>query len=199
MSGLFRWLRKQRIKATSLAAALLAGLLLHLSAVLATSHLAVNPAIAALASFGAVNQMAVVPVYIEGHPQPAFLSPGERYAVCRFDLRNGPVDLRATLGSDDWVLAIYSPSGANVFALSGADLDRRGVELLLAVEGAAKGPPLPIAHDSGLVTAVGLTNRTGLAVITAPAVRLADAALADKLLGQASCKQRPVSTLSGAG
>lgn len=199
MSRIARLLRKQRVKASWLAAAVLAGLLLHIGAVLAITHLGSNPAIVALSSLGPVNQMSVLPPVTPGHQPLPFLSPAERYAVCRFDLRKGPVAVHAVLGGDDWVVAIYAPTGANVFNISGADLERREIELVLAGNGETKGPPLPIARDAGLSTTVGLAARTGIAVISAPGTRLADAGSVEKLLSQATCTPRTRSGLPGPG
>ena len=81
----------------------------------------------------------------------------------RGHLHRGQVALHAVLGGDDWIVAIYAPTGANVFSISGADLERRTVDLLLAVSGDSRAQALPIARDSGLTTTVGLAARTGIA------------------------------------
>lgn len=191
MNNILRLLKRQRVNATWLAAAVLAGLLLHIGLVLAITHLSSNPAIAAMTKITTANQIVIVPPATPGHQLLPFQSPAERIAICRFDLHRGQVALHAVLGGDDWIVAIYAPTGANVFSISGADLERRTVDLLLAVSGDSRAQALPIARDSGLTTTVGLAARTGIAVISAPATRPADAAVAQQLLGQAACTLHP--------
>jgi len=190
MIFVLRWLGKLRIKPLWLVAAVLCGLLLHIGLVLALMHLWPNQAYAALAKLSASNQMIVLEPVSAGHQPLPFLSPAERYALCRFDLRKGPVTINATLGDDDWLIAIYNPSGENVYAISGADLERRDVELVLALRDNDHAASLPIIRDGGITTAVGLSDRTGIAVVEAPSTRTAYAKSTEKLLAQATCVQR---------
>jgi len=190
MNSFLRLLRKLRVNVLWLAAAVLAGLLLHIGAVLAITHLSPNPAVAALSKLGAANEMVVLPPVTAGHQPLPFMSPAERYAMCRFDLRKGPVALHAVLGGDNWTIAVYGPTGANEYAVAGADLERREVELLLAAGSDGQGPSLPIARDASVTTAVGLASRIGIAIISAPAARSAEGDVIERLLSQASCTQR---------
>jgi len=193
MSWLWRRLRKLPVNGRWLAAAVLAGLLLHLGTVLAINHFLPNRAIAAIAQLGPANQMTVLEPVAKGHQPLPFLSPMERYAVCRFDLRKGPVALHTVLGGDDWTLAIYGATGANVFAAAGSDLERYEVELLLALNSDGTGAGLPIAKDAGVATTLALTERTGIAIISAPVGQSAYGDLTDRLLAEATCTQRPKS------
>lgn len=190
MSGLFRFFRKLRISLLWLAAAVLAGLLLHIGAVLAITHFGQNSAVAAWSELGQVNTMTVLPPVSAGHQPLPFLSPTERYAVCKFDLRKGPVALHVVVGSDDWEVAIFGPTGANVYAVTGADLERHEFEILLATSSDGRAASLPIAGESGVTTAVGLAARTGIAVISAPTGRSANDTQTERLLSQASCTPR---------
>ena len=186
-----RWMLRLRPSLLWLAAAVLAGLLLHIGAVLALAHFAPNRALAALAKLGTVNKMEVLDPVTQDHQPLPFLSPTERYAVCRFDVRKGSVSVNLPLGGDDWVVAVYGARGANVFALSGADLERREVELVLtAREAGSAGSPLPIVRDGSTATLVPVTDRTGLVLISAPAARPAYAGATERMLRDATCTQR---------
>lgn len=191
MTWPLRWMIRLRPNLLWLAAAVLAGLLLHIGTVLGLAHFAPNSAFAALANMGPVNQMAVLAPVTPDHQPLPFLSPTERYAVCRFDVRKGSVAVNLTLGGDDWVVAVYGARGANVFALSGADLERREVELVLSArEQGSASSPLPIARDGSTTTLVPLADRTGLVVISAPATRPAYAEATERMLRDATCTQR---------
>jgi len=191
MNRLWRSLRNIRIRPLWLAAAVLSGILLHLGLVLWATHLGLHRGFSTLAKLGPVNQMAVLaPVTAEIQPV-AYLSPSERYAICRYDLRKGPVTVKAKLGDDDWIVAVYDPNGANVFSVRGADLARREIELTLASKDDAAGLALPIANDDRVETTLGLDDRTGIAVIEAPATRIAYAGQTAQFLSQASCALRP--------
>jgi len=186
-----RWMLRLRPNLLWLAAAVLAGLLLHIGAVLALAHFAPNRALATLSAMAAVNRMAVLDPVTPDHQPLPFLSPAERYAVCRFDLRKGPVAINLTLGGDDWMVAVFGARGANVYALSGADLERREIELVLtARETGGAGSPLPIVRDGSSTTVVPVADRTGLVVISAPATRPAYAEATGRMLREATCTQR---------
>lgn len=190
MSALWRLVRKFRPNLLWLTAAVLAAVLLHIGTVLTVMHFGTNSAFAALAQLGPVNQMTVLEPVSAGHQPLPFLSPAERYAICRFDLRKGPVALDAKLGGDDWMIAVYSSKGVNEFAISGADLDRRDVEVVLTARDDGLGPPLPIAKDGSVSTAISLTDRTGIAVVSAPATRAAYIETVQQLLSGATCTLR---------
>lgn len=188
MNRLWRYLRQIRLRPVWLGAAVLSGILLHLVTVLAAPHLAANRSYASLAKLGAVNKLTVLAPVAAGRQPLAYLSPTERYAICPFDLRRGPVTLRARLADDDWLVAIYAPNGANVFSVSGADLARRTLELVLATKDNDAGLALPIAGGDA-ATSLSLDERTGIAVIQAPATRASEAAQTQHLLEAASCTQ----------
>ena len=186
-----RLLRRLRIKWVWLAAAVLAGAFLHIATVLAVNQMTPHRGIQTLALAGQVNNMTVLPPVTASFQPLPFLSPDTRYAVCRFDLNKGPVVIHATLGDDNWTVALYAPSGANVYAVAGADLEQRDVELLLAVSQDTQGAALPIAHDASSTTiTVGMPSRTGVAIISAPMTSTADADKTARLLTQAACTAR---------
>ena len=124
MRPVVRFLRSLRIKWVWLAAAVLAGVFLHIATVLAVTQVTPHRGIQILAGIGQINSMTVLPPVTAAYQPLPFLSPDTRYAVCRFDLHKGPVVIHATLGDDNWTVALYAPSGANVYAVAGADLEQ---------------------------------------------------------------------------
>lgn len=192
MRPVVRFLRSLRIKWVWLAAAVLAGVFLHIATVLAVTQVTPHRGIQILAGIGQINSMTVLPPVTAAYQPLPFLSPDTRYAVCRFDLHKGPVVIHATLGDDNWTVALYAPSGANVYAVAGADLEQRDVELLLATSADTQGAALPIARDASSTTiTVGMPSRTGVAIISAPMASAAEADKTARLLTQAVCNARP--------
>ena len=192
MMRLLKLLRRLRIKWFWLAAAVLAGVFVHIATVLAVTQFGSHRGIAAVAQIPQINSMVVLPLVAAGHQLLPFMSPSTRYAVCRFDLRKGPVVIHATLGSDSWTVALYSATGANVYAVSGADLQQRDVELLLSATQDSQGASLPITRDAAATTiTVGMPTHTGVAMISAPMASMAEGNTAARLLTLAVCNARP--------
>ncbi len=191
MMRLPRVLSRLRVRWLWLAAALLAGLLLHFAAVFTVTYALPRPDMAVLATLSPLNTLTVLPPITPEHQPLPFMMADTRYAICRYDIRKGPVVLHASFGDDDWTIALYSPSGDNVYVVSGADLDRREIELLLTATQDGLASPLSTAKDAAATSVtVGLANRTGVAIISAPMAGPAFGSAIERLLLQASCQQR---------
>jgi uncharacterized membrane protein len=186
-----RFIRKLRIRWHWLAAAVLAGILLHFIAVFAVTNAFARRDLGALGNLGPTNAMTVLaPITHDNQPMP-FMMPDTRYAVCLYDIAKGPLVLRATLGDDDWSIALYDPNGDNVYVVTGADLDRREIELLLTAKQDGLASPLSTSKDAAATSVtVGLASRTGIAIISAPMAGAAFATSVERLLLQASCQPR---------
>ena len=128
------WARFTSINVSMVAAALFAAAILHILATLATPALTPSSAFGRLASGLPENTMRILPpVSAEAQPLP-FLSPDARYAICRFDTRDGTVNVSAILPDPGWTLALFSPEGDNFFT-SVASPERRPEVTLLLVPG----------------------------------------------------------------
>lgn len=129
------WTRVTSVNIPLAAAALFAAAILHILATLATPHLIPTSGYGRLAGDLPENAMRILPpVTADAQPLP-FLSPDARYAVCRFDTRDGPVSLSAVLPEPGWTLALFSPDGDNFFT-SVASPDRRPeVSILIVAAG----------------------------------------------------------------
>lgn len=184
-------IRRLRIRWHWLAAACLAGLLLHFALVFTVAYALPRSSIIALSGLGPLNTMAVLPPITDAYQPLPFLMRDTRYAVCRYDISKSPLVLRATLGDDDWSIALFDPAGSNVYVVSGADLDRRDIELLLTSRQDGIATPLSTTKDAAAASVtVGLASRTGIAVLSAPIPGPAFASAAERLLLQASCQLR---------
>jgi uncharacterized membrane protein len=152
-----------------IAAPIAAGIL-HICATLAAPYLTAASAYSRLAPALPLNKIQVLhPITPGAEPLP-FLSPHARYAMCRFDTANGPVNVTATLPPDPgWMLAVISPQGDNVYAAASTPGRSTPIALVLVpsedhflgVTPEARGiardvqPPAPIAATRGIVVVRG--------------------------------------------
>jgi uncharacterized membrane protein len=128
------WARITSINIPLTAAAVFAAAILHILATLATPHLAPASGFGRLAGDLPENAMTILPpVTPDAQPLP-FMSPDARYAICRFDTRDGAVNVSALLPDPGWTLALFSPEGDNFFT-SVASPERRPEVSLLLVPG----------------------------------------------------------------
>ncbi len=196
--GVPGFIRRLRIRWLWLVSAGLAGMLLHFASVFTVTYALPRRGFDTLASLGSVNTMAVLPLISADYQPLPFMMRDTRYAVCRYDISKSPLVLRATLGDDDWTIALFDPSGSNVYVVSGGDLDRREIELLLTSKQDGIATPLSTAKDAAAASVtVGLAGRTGIAVLSAPIAAPAFASAAERLILQASCQPR--GKVAGAG
>jgi uncharacterized membrane protein len=162
--------------------------LIHIVAVLMLPVLAPRNAQARLAELGPVNTMIELPAAAPGKQAMPMMAPDVRYAFCRFDLSNGPVRLSATIADDLWLIGLYSPEGDNFYAVTGADLKKANIELVIAsadqtVEEA--GVDSPESTDEVLVVSSPVNQ--GIALIRAPLKGPSRAARAEEALKATSC------------
>ncbi len=146
----------------------LAGLI-HVVAVLALPALAPKNAWARLVPLGAPNTMILLPAASPGNQVMPMMGPDIRYAICRFDLKAGPVRLRAGVPNDLWMIALYTPAAENFFTVQGADIRRGKIDLIIAKEDqevAESGVDAP--EEAEDVVVVKSPVEEGVAMIRAP-------------------------------
>lgn len=114
------------------AAGLILAGILHIVLVVAAPFTARNTAWQRLGSTLTSNAMRLLPPATPGNQMLPYMAPDVRYAVCRFDLSNGPVLVRSRFLDAAWSLALYTPLGDNFFAMTSADLQKPEIELLLS-------------------------------------------------------------------
>ncbi len=165
----------------------LAGLL-HILAILALPHLSSQTAWQRLSKAGEPNTMVRLAPGKDGKQVLPMMAPDIRYAVCRFDLKDGPVRLITPTENDLWVVALYTPSGENFYAVTAEDLVRPLFNLIIATENQTvieEGVDAPVEADQ--VAVVRSPTFQGLAVIRAPLKGQSEAASAEKALANAYC------------
>ena len=165
----------------------LAGLI-HIVAVLMLPTLAPRNAHARLAALGPANTMIEIPAATPGRQAMPMMAPDVRYALCRFDLANGPVLLRAVIPDELWLIGLYTPEGENFYSVVGADMKRAQIDLVIAapdqtVEEA--GVDAPESSDDVIVVNAPVTE--GIALIRAPLAGPSRASYAERALKTTSC------------
>jgi uncharacterized membrane protein len=165
----------------------LAGLI-HVVAVLTLPMLAPRDAQARLAALGPANTMIQLPVAAPGRQVMPMMAPDVRYAVCRYDLSEGPVRLRARIADGLWLIAFYTPLGENFYAVSGADMKRSEVDLIIATTDqtvAEVGVDSTEAFDNVVVVSSPVVE--GIALIRAPLAGPSRGAEAERALKATHC------------
>jgi uncharacterized membrane protein len=150
-------------------AGLILGGILHILAVLTTPLTADETAMARIADAAPVNAATVLPPARPETQLFAYMAPDVRYVLCRFDISKDPVAVRTPLLEPSWSIALYDENGDNFYAITGADLQRREAELVLALSEDGS-TALPFGNDAPTTAiTVSVPSRTGLLVIRAPA------------------------------
>lgn len=78
-----------------------------------------------------LHEMVLLPALRPGNERLPFQSAGMRYAICRYDTKDGDVSVRASLPEPGWVLALYSNAGDNFYVAVGQPGRRLNVALQL--------------------------------------------------------------------
>jgi uncharacterized membrane protein len=169
-----------------LLAIVLAGLI-HLAAVLALPSVAPKNAFARLKPLGDANVMIELPPVKPGEETMPMQVPDVRYAFCRYDLSGGPVRLSAVIPDDLWLIAFYTPKGDNFYAVSGADMRRGKVDMIIN----ETGQPVPEADadapEEEEVVVVESPLKEGIAMIRAPLSGASRSARTAEALKSATC------------
>ena len=165
----------------------LAGLI-HVVAVLTLPMLAPRDAHARLAALGPANKMIQLPRPAPGRQVMPLMAPDVRYAVCRYDLSQGPVRLKARIADGNWLIAFYTPLGENYYTVVGGDLKRPDVDLIVAMEDqpvAEVGVDSPEAFDNVVVVSSPVVE--GIALVRAPLTGQSRSAEAERALKATYC------------
>ena len=169
---------------TVTAAALLGGIV-HICATFVASFSTTGQAYSLLADKLPVNSMTVLPLQGPGHQILPFLPPDMLYAMCRYDLRGGPVIVRATVPDAGWALSVHTPEGSNLYVLPGQRQRRTEVSFVLK----STAPDMqPIAQRENMPeTQIASPAPEGLVILRAPLRGLAWTAETEAILQHAAC------------
>ena len=162
-------------------ATLVLALIVHFSSVLAIPSLSENDAWRRLLAHTDRNQMRVISGVEETNQLWAFHAPDTKYAICRFDLTNGPVRVDFQLLRGYWSVAIYDDESRNFYAADGYDLLRSSMSLMLL------GPDHAQETESALP--ISVPSDQGLVVIRAPVDHHVMVDFVESVLEKATCQQ----------
>lgn len=169
------------------------GAAVHICIILFLPFLAQGDAWGRLENMSKVNEMTLLPGSDSKQRSIAFMAPDVRYAACRYDLSNGPLQLRAPLPNDLWSIALYSRHGENYYLISGRDVQSRAVNLLVVVDKTIDNEKPEERNLSGTGNdvlreiTVSAPSTTGIILIRAPIPNPAFAKEVSSLLKQAFC------------
>lgn len=115
----------------TIGAGLVAAGIIHIAAVLGAPYLAQHDGWGRLTAISSTNQLYVLP---PGSPEIVPLpsaAPDIGYAFCRFDLSKGNVVFESVIPSRIWSAAMHTRYGENFYVISGADIQRERIRMLL--------------------------------------------------------------------
>lgn len=174
-----------------LTAALMAAGVVHIVAALALAELGTARPFARLKPVLAANTATLLEPVSPGRQPLPFMMPHMAYAVCRFDVRAGPVLVKTTLEADGWSLSLHGPGGENFHLVPGTAQRLTPVELIIVPPGNrfyAHTPELLFMNEQ--VPEVKPAEPEGLVVLRAPFRGVADRIDVERRLAQLVC--RPV-------
>lgn len=185
-----KWVRLIAGEWKLIAAALVAGAMVHIVATLYGANIAQSRAFTALAGKLPVNQVVFAdPVTPDNQPLP-FFTPGSLYSYCRFDASMARVRLTAKLPGTGWSLSLYTRKGANFYYVAGTDVRETDVKLVLVPPGNVfvDAAPANTPESGPVVPRVELPEAEGLAILRAPIKGYAFRRQADEQRGAFRCR-----------
>jgi uncharacterized membrane protein len=172
---------------TALAAALLGGIV-HICATFLAPVYTSGHAYRLLADQLPPNRMTVLPQQAPGRQILPELPPDVLYAMCRYDLRQGAVAVRATVLGPGWALSVHTPWGTNFYVLPGQRDRSTDVSFLLVPSAPEAALSLP-RRQGPADTQIASPTLEGIIVLRAPIRGLAWIAEIESILQRASCTQ----------
>lgn len=182
------WLRRLLQKWPVLAAALIAAAIVHIVTVFALPMFYRADAYSRLSRSLPAHSFVILPAARPKAQVLPYQLPDTRYAVCRFDLRGGPMLVKASLAEQGWTLSAYTAAGESFYAIPANEQRRLGVSLLFVPSGERFiGSMSNIRGVQADTTQVQSPTQTGLIVIQAPLKGRAYAVALEAELAKANC------------
>lgn len=170
--------------------ALVAAGIVHICTVFAMPQIYRSDAVTRLQRTLPLNAFVILPPARPRAQVLPYQLPDARYAICRFDLRDGPLAVKAVLSEPGWTLSGYTQGAESFYAMPASDQRRINVSLLVLPGGERfLGPMLDarsLDQDTSQVTA---PSRTGVIVIQAPLKGRTYMGEIEQALSQASCRK----------
>ena len=110
---------------------LLIGGIIHVAIVFLVPYYAGKDAWSQMQRFGDDGQFHTLPSAEAGAEAIPGLDPRMMEAVCRFNLDNGPVRVRAELPDEFWSVAVFDRRGRNVYSLNDRAAERSNLDFAI--------------------------------------------------------------------
>ncbi len=181
--------------------ALVLGILIHFFSILTMPFIAPANAWSRLKNSIAVNHMTVLPALSEKQKSILpMLASDVHYAVCRYDISNGPVLITAEIPNDLWSVALYTKHGDNFDLIKGSDLKLNLLRIKLFKKQSNPGVDEHIRFDNQKTAikderSIDVLENTGIVVIRAPLADRAFSREALAYLSNATCNQLKATNL----
>lgn len=186
MRMIVRWLRRWPIYVAALAAA---GIV-HICTVFALPQFYRSDAVLRLQRTLPLHAFVILPPAKPRAQVIPYQQPDTRYAICRFDVRDGPVAVKAVLPEPGWMLTAYAPGGESFYSMPASEQRRISVNILVLPGGERFLGPMYDARSLDIETSqVTSPSRTGIVVIQAPMKGRTYAAEVEQALAEASCRK----------
>lgn len=137
------------------------------------------------------NRMVVLPRTSPETQLLPYQEPDMHFAICSYDISNGPVSAQVVLPGIGWTLALYTPAGDNFYVMPGQDQRITTINALLVPAGEDTGLPAITSQPvrSATPTYINVPDLTGLLVIRAPIKGESYREDVEAILARASCGQ----------
>ena len=170
-------------------AGLLLGAIIHLTTILALPYLAEHKAWDRIGDSYQLNTMTVLPTITpDAQPLP-FMAPDIRYAICKYNVKDRPLIVRASLLNEMWSIAIFNRQGENIYTVSGDNLRSRNVDIKISL---AANDILKLGFRANAPIEQGIPVKVddaeGLVMVRAPLISVAYVEQANTHLRTARCK-----------
>ena len=150
------------------------GAAIHICIILIMPYVSKGDAWNRLEEMAKINELAVLPDAASQYRPFAFMAPDVHYAACRYDLTDGPLQLRSPLPNNLWSIALYTRHGENYYLISGRDVQNKAINLLLVIDKTIdneKQEEQILAQNSNNALreiTISAPSKTGIIVIRAP-------------------------------
>ncbi len=166
----------------------------HIVSILAMPYLATRDAFARLGEVAEANRFTLLPQSRPGAEPAPFSDPATLMGVCRFNIADGPVRLRADLSNVDGLLtySFHDRFGATFYGMTDRSSLRGRIDVLLLTQGQlesveALDPEDELPQDLRLQP----PEREGFVLIRSLIVERGDAEGARRRLATVTCAQEP--------
>src|SRR5262245_29945906 len=157
-----RWINWRMVMA-----AVLLGGIVHICAVFAASYYTGGHAYNVLVGRLPPNRMVVLPPQTAGRQILPELPADTLYAMCRYDLHQGAVAVRAAVLGPGWALSVHTPLGSNFYVFPGQAARSIDVSFLIVPIAPDAAAAIP-TRDSSADAQIASPSLEGVVVLRGP-------------------------------